>query len=231
VAQPDNAGDAIHWGPDCRLDPGDPSGSRCIVTVDNIRTLAAVAFGDEGVPDAGFLIMPRIRVVRAGSGDGSVSGTGIDCGTACAIQPRYQSRVDLEASAAAGSSFVRWEGVCSTTPTCAFAAGSATVVRALFERDPAAPWNPRVLKTSVRGHRSRRAITLVVAVDRPAGARVRLFRGRRTATARTFALAPGSNTLRLRVPRSAKRGSYRLSVIVFAGADSTTTKRTVRVPR
>ena len=246
VAQPANLGDPIHWGPGCQPDPGDPSGARCTVTMSNVRTFAAVGFGAQVTPpDRPFQITPRIRVVRGGSGVGKVSGTGIDCGAACTIDLDFQERVSLEASAAAGSRFVRWVGVCSTVPRCAFAAGSATRIQALFDAatgpgtpPPPAPavkkrarFKPRLAKISARGRGRHRIVRLVVMVDRKARARVRLVKRRRTIATRRFALVAGRNTLRVRVPRSARRGTYRVSLKIVAGGQSRTLRSTVRIRR
>jgi hypothetical protein len=245
VAAPANLGDPIHWGPGCRPDPGDASGARCIVTMSNLRTFAGVGFGDQVTPpDRPFQITPRIRVVRGGSGAGKVSGTGIDCGAACTIDVDFQERVSLEASAGAGSRFVRWQGVCSTVPRCAFAAGSATLVKALFEAvaAPGTPppgqggkhavaFKPRLAKVAARGRGRHRVIVLVVMVDRPARAKVRLLKRRRTVATRRFALVTGRNSLRLRVPRSARRGTYRVSLKIVAGGESRTLQSIVRIRR
>jgi hypothetical protein len=172
-----------------------------------------------------------------------VSGTGIDCGAACTIDVDFQERVSLEASAGAGSRFVRWEGVCSTVPRCAFAAGSATLVKALFEAatGPATPpgqggkqsvaFKPRLAKVAARGRGRHRVVALVVTVDRPAQAKVRLLKRRRAVATRRFALVAGRNALRLRVPRSARRGTYRVSLKIVAGDQSSTLQGVVRIRR
>jgi hypothetical protein len=245
VAAPANLGDPIQWGPSCQRDPADPSGASCVVTMSNLRTFAGVGFGDQVTPpDRPFQITPRIRVVRGGSGAGKVSGTGIDCGAACTIDVDFQERVSLEANAGAGSRFVRWEGVCSTLPRCAFAAGSATLVKALFEAATAratpppgqggkqsVAFKPRLAKVSARGRGRHRLVALVVMVDRPAQAKLRLLKRRRVVATRRFALVSGRNALRLRVPRSARRGTYRVSLKIVAGHESRTLQSLVRIRR
>ena len=137
VATPATPGDPIRWKPgtSCEPEGGDFSSSRCTVTMTNIRTFASVAFGDpSGVspPDFPFQITVRLKVRRGGSGSGTVTGSGKDvndsswsiaCGAKCSDDLGYQSRVTLNADAAAGSKFVRWVGVCSTDDTCRFTAG------------------------------------------------------------------------------------------------------------
>jgi hypothetical protein len=101
VAKPTNATDAIRWRPGC-----DAQGARCTVAMTNIRTFASVAFGEQpdGPPFFPFQITARIRVVRAGTGTGTVSGSGkdindnawsIDCGdrnpSGCARSGRWRS--------------------------------------------------------------------------------------------------------------------------------------------
>lgn len=133
VANPAAAGDSITWGSGCDPEDGKPASARCTVTMSNIRTFASVGFAGANPPDFPFQITPRIRVKTTGSGQGKVSGNGIDCGTQCSADVGYQTKVTLKAQAGQGSSFIRWVGVCSNDPTCSFAAGSATFIEARFD--------------------------------------------------------------------------------------------------
>ena len=108
VATPTTSTDAINWGSGCIA-----NGATCTVDVTNIRTFASVGFGADPAPDFPFKITPTIRVVDAGSGSGTVTGGGIDCGSTCAAPFDYQARVTLQAQAAPGSTFATWAGVCS----------------------------------------------------------------------------------------------------------------------
>jgi hypothetical protein len=59
--------------------------------------------------------------------------------------------------------------------------------------------------------RGARVVVVKLRVNRPTNARLRLLRGRRQAAAGRFPLVPGTNTVRLRVPRGLPRGPYRLT--------------------
>ena len=140
-AQPYVAGTPNTWGAGCEPDNADPGSANCTVTLSNIRTFATIAFGI-GVepPQFPFQIEPRLTVRLAGSGHGRVTGTGnIDCGSSCSADLSYQAKVTLTATAEAGSTFAGWRGVCSTNPTCVFAAGSATSISAVFDHASAPP--------------------------------------------------------------------------------------------
>lgn len=138
VASPASPALPIKWGPGCEPDSSDPA--KCTVTMSNIRTFAAVAYGDPNAvvpPDFPFKITPTLTVHVSGSGHGRVTGTGgIDCRAVCSVTLDYQTRVTLKAEADQGSSFARWRGVCSTGSTCVFAAGSASSVGAVFDENP-----------------------------------------------------------------------------------------------
>jgi hypothetical protein len=208
----------------------------------NIRTFARVAFGDPGTvtpPDFPFQIAATVEVVPAGSGHGTVSGKGddvngnpwsIDCGQACTSFLGYQSDATLKAEADPGSRFVRWDGVCSTSPTCTFSAGSIATVEALFTT-PAAPFLPRLSNVSARRTRSGRRVSLALTVDRAAQADVRLVRGAVTVTKQVVSLHTGRTSLRLRLPRGARSGPDLLSAAVTADGDTKRLTRIVRIPR
>jgi hypothetical protein len=141
VASPASSQVAIQWGPGCRPDADNAASARCTVTMSNIRTFAVVAFGDQVTPPQfPFQITPRLTVHLTGTGHGRVTGTGgVDCGTACSVDLAYQSRVTLTADPGQDSIFVRWRGICSTSPACVFAAGSTSSVGAVFDQTPPPP--------------------------------------------------------------------------------------------
>jgi hypothetical protein len=72
-----------------------------------------------------------------------------------------------------------------------------------------------------------------VAVNAPAAASATLARGRRRVLTTSFAVAPGKRVLRLRVPRSARAGRYRVTVTISdrAGSPPVRVARGVRVSR
>jgi hypothetical protein len=227
-ATPGVAGESIHWGEGCEPAGGDPTSATCTVVMTNTRTFATLAFGDFIPPMFPFQIAVTIHVARGGSGQGTVKGSGtsqgndwsVDCPSTCAAQVIYQSTIRLVAQESSGSTFVRWEHVCGTNRTCAFSAGSATRVRAIFDAKgnpppppppPCSPLSPQLRKVTKSGTGARRAITAVVVVRDAAHAVLALV-GRRTLASRSFELDDGRNTLRLPVPRRVKPGWYHVQV-------------------
>lgn len=59
-----------------------------------------------------------------------------------------------------------------------------------------------------------RTVVAIVRVNRATTARLRLLRGVRQVLTARFGVAPGTNRLRLRVPRRVPQGPYRLAIIV-----------------
>ena len=125
------------WGIGCEPEGGSQTSSRCTLGMSNLRTLAFVSFDSQQQPlDPPFRLSPRVTVRRAGSGQGRVSGSGLNCPPTCEAFFDYQARVRLRAEETSGSTFVRWEGICGTDRSCAFDAGSATQVQARFDTAP-----------------------------------------------------------------------------------------------
>jgi hypothetical protein len=227
-ATPGVAGESVQWGPGCDVDPGDPT--QCTVTMTNTRTFATLAFGDNPVPDFPFQIFVKIHVAVGGTGHGTVKGSGktedgnwsVDCpGTCDTPGLLYQTTVRLTAQEGNGSTFVRWEHVCGTSNPCAFSAGSATRVRAIFDAKSQPPPPPppppcselsaQLRKVTKSGTGRSRAISAVVIVRDDAHGVFALV-GRRTLASRQFELVAGRNSLRLPVPRAVKPGWYRVRV-------------------
>ena len=73
-----------------------------------------------------------LTVLKAGTGTGRVSGTGIDCGADCAESYAVGTNVTLTATPNAGSTFTSWSGACSGTGTCTVAMTAARAVTATF---------------------------------------------------------------------------------------------------
>jgi hypothetical protein len=74
-----------------------------------------------------------LTVAKAGTGSGTVSGTGISCGSDCSETVSSGTGVTLTAAPASGSTFAGWSGGgCSGTSTCAVTVSSATTVTATF---------------------------------------------------------------------------------------------------
>lgn len=75
-----------------------------------------------------------LSVAKAGSGTGTVSGNGIDCGSTCTVQLNAGAQATLTATPDAGSVFSGWSGACSGTADCVVAVTAATAVTANFTR-------------------------------------------------------------------------------------------------
>ncbi len=88
----------------------------------------------------------------------------------------------------------------------------------------------RGVRVKATGRRGRRRVTITLTINRPARATIRLLRGRRAVARRTFRLHRGRNRLAVRVPRSARRGHYRVSIRI-PGARPRTIVRSVRLRR
>lgn len=67
-------------------------------------------------------------------GAGTVTGSGIDCGSTCSVTLDDGSAVSLMATAAAGSVFSGWSGACSGTGSCDLTLNADTSVTATFDK-------------------------------------------------------------------------------------------------
>ncbi len=84
-----------------------------------------------------------LAVVKAGSGTGTVTGTGINCGTDCSELFTGGTAVTLSARALANSSFGGWSGgLCTGTGACVVTVNGGTTVTATFLNAPPATTPP-----------------------------------------------------------------------------------------
>ena len=90
-----------------------------------------------------------LTVVRAGTGSGTVTGTGIACGSDCAETVDFGTQVTLTAAAATGSTFTGWSGACEGTGPCTVTVDAARTATATFTKDTPPP--ARRLTASVTG--------------------------------------------------------------------------------
>jgi hypothetical protein len=90
------------WSGDCS-----GGGATCQVAMTSGRSVGA-SFVAAPTPQTGTL-----KVSAAGSGNGSITGPGIDCPGDCSETYSNGTNVRLNASAASGSSFGGWSGDCS----------------------------------------------------------------------------------------------------------------------
>ncbi|MEA2255329.1 MAG: trimeric autotransporter adhesin [Solirubrobacteraceae bacterium] len=244
-------GAAARWDPDvCDGPPGTTADGKptCTVTTSVTRWTHASFDGqpfDTGNPPQ---IVVHFRVVKQGTGSGTVrSGGPLDCGGTCSVDEAFGRRESLVAQPAPGSTFTQWRGACSTAPDCSLAVGPVTALGAVFDvaatpgqpasgsggqPSGAAPFAARVQRVAVRGRGRHRTVLIRIEVNARATVRATLDRGRRRVAARRWSVAAGQPLLRLRVPRRARPGAYRLTVSIrdAAGHGTRTTSR-VRLGR
>ncbi len=77
-----------------------------------------------------------LTVNKSGTGTGSVTGNGINCGSDCSKIYEINTSVTLTPTADADSRFVGWSGVCSGTGNCTVTMNQAQNVIATFEPKP-----------------------------------------------------------------------------------------------
>jgi len=74
-----------------------------------------------------------LTISKAGTGQGSITGQGINCGRDCTEQYDENTSVILIATPNADSTFTGWRGACSGTSTCQITMTQAQNVTAIFE--------------------------------------------------------------------------------------------------
>jgi hypothetical protein len=96
-------------------------------------TACTFTVGSDVEVDASFGLNYTLVVTRAGNGTGTVTGSGINCGTDCDQVYSAGAMVTLTATAAASSTFTGWSGGgCSGTGSCAVTINAAVTVQATF---------------------------------------------------------------------------------------------------
>ena len=83
----------------------------------------------------------ELTVSKAGTGTGTVSGDGINCGSTCTASYPQGTSVTVAATPAADSSFVGWGGACLGTGSCTVRMDAAASVTASFDLRPPPPPN------------------------------------------------------------------------------------------
>jgi hypothetical protein len=213
---------------------------------------AKVGFGDEPGGDVSPTIRVTFRVLKQGSGSGTVRSESLDCGSQCALDAHFGDRETLVAEPASGSTFMGWRGMCSTALRCSLAVGPVTSVVAVFDdaskggspasdREPnarpegsrgSAPFVARLRRIAVTGHGARRRVLMRVQVNGPATVRAALSRRRDRVAGGRWRVRGGMPLLRLRIPAGARSGRYRLALSVRgAVGHATHMTRKVWLPR
>ena len=94
----------------------------CTVTMTAARAVTAT-FG---------ILSFTLTANPGGNGDGTITGTGINCGSDCTESFVYNTMVTLTATADASSDFTGWSAPCSGTGTCTVTMDMARTVTATF---------------------------------------------------------------------------------------------------
>jgi len=95
----------------------------CTVTMTQARSVTATFTLD----------MHALLVTKNGTGAGTVTAPGINCGTDCSEPFNYNTVVTLTAAASTGSTFGGWGGACAgTATTCTVTMDNAKLVTATF---------------------------------------------------------------------------------------------------
>lgn len=74
-----------------------------------------------------------LAVSKEGTGNGNISGEGIECGSDCSEQYTEETEVTLTATPNSDSTFIGWAGACSGTDTCIVLVSQAQQVTATFQ--------------------------------------------------------------------------------------------------
>jgi hypothetical protein len=247
-AEPEDGSKPPQWNATSCEPPAPKRGdTTCTVTVNSV-TWANVIFGGTPGGDMNPTVSVYFRVLKEGSGSGTVRSESLDCGTSCAVEKRFGRRETLVADAAPGSSFAGWRGGCSTAPTCSLAVGPVTAVVAVFDAaggpkgstpSPSAQrprsgtrFVARLRRIAVTGHGPHRRVLMRVRVNGRAVATATLRRGRVHVASRRWRIGAGSRLLRLPVPAGARPGMHRLTLSLRDGdGHATRITRRVRLPR
>ena len=132
TAQPGSGASFNGWGGACS-----GTSPSCSVTMDAAKSVTA-AFSGQGAggPASGFPLGVSV------TGDGSVAGGGIGCGsgqTTCTVNQTSGSTVTLTATPDTGATFRGWGGACTgTSTTCSVTMNAAKSVTATFSTAPGA---------------------------------------------------------------------------------------------
>ncbi len=108
------------------LNPTLPSSTDAITLVGAVTNLPPTALTPSTTPSY------SLGVSLAGAGGGSVSGSGIACPSTCSARYQAGTTVTLNATPAAGSTFLGWSGACTGTGPCQLKMNSDQAVTATF---------------------------------------------------------------------------------------------------
>lgn len=247
LATPDLPGDRTTWvASACDAPRPQPGERECVVSVYG-PTSTSVGFGHDPGGDRTPAISVRFRILKSGTGWGTVRGGPLDCGNTCTLDENFGRGITLRADPARGSTFVRWRGACGAAPTCSLAVGPVTAVVAVFDEEgPSHPESPtsapgtvrprptfvvQMPRMAVNGHGRNRRIFMRVALNAPATVRGTLSRGRRRVASWRWRVAAGRPLLRAPVPARVAKGVYKLRLSFRSRASETKRiTRRIRLP-
>ncbi len=192
-----------------------------------------------------FSVGNVLTVTKAGTGAGTVSSdpAGITCGGTCRAAFPAGGTVTLHPMAAAGSTFTGWTGGgCSGTGDCAAnVTGDVSVTATFTSNSPPPPPPPppppgppaTVTRVVVKKANGVRTVTATLNVVRRTAAKAQLKRGTRLIAQSSATLAPGTRTLKTRVPRTLAAGNatVRFTLKDTASGRTSVVTKTVRIPR
>jgi hypothetical protein len=103
--------------------------------LDDIRIYDRALSASEVAALAGNSVSANIvSVAKSGTGNGTVTGSGISCGKHCAEMYPAGTTVMLSATPTADSAFAGWTGSCGGTGSCSVTASGAKTVGAVFTK-------------------------------------------------------------------------------------------------
>jgi hypothetical protein len=105
----------------------------------------------------GPVLQPTLTVSLAGSGGGSVTGSGISCPGTCSQSYTAGTVVTLSATPSAGSSFSGWSGRCSGTGPYQLTLSADTTITATFTKSPPPGVRPIIFVPGITGSYLRNA--------------------------------------------------------------------------
>jgi len=112
------------------------SGGSCTYTQSCTESCCDQYYGNSYAYCSGGTCYPppsyTLNVSKSGSGSGTVTGPGINCGTDCSESYTAGTNVTLTATPASGSYFAGWSGDCSGTGSCSLTMNSNKSVTATF---------------------------------------------------------------------------------------------------
>lgn len=139
---------------------GDSRIDSALAALDGEGDILGFPLSDDFVADAGQMVRDKeqsgdtymLSVEAQGNGAGTITGTGIDCGSDCQEVFGPGTQVTLTAEASAGSSFTGWGGACSGTGECSLTLDGDQSVSAAFSLSgvPVPPQPPTPLPDTYR---------------------------------------------------------------------------------